>query len=246
MIEKIKHYRVIQRVIVYTAGLFVLAWGVTFSIGSALGVSPVNSIPYVLSRIFLAGTTYGEYAYTVYGHPESGLWTTPGPWATVMFVFFILLQIAILRKKFRWFDVIQIFFSFAFGFFLDLTLWMMGSFRIPTYFGQLTMLIISIALIAIGLVLIIGAKIVALPPEALCLAIVTKIKNSKFHIVKIIVDSSLVIIAIILSLVFLRDFIGVREGTVISAVAIGKAIPYARKILAPVLSKLEVAKDEGP
>ena len=221
MTNKILQARVPQRVGMYILGLFILAFGVAMSINSRLGVSPVNSIPYITGRIFDMD---------------------PGRWTIAMFVLFILLQIAILRKGFRPFDVIQIVFAFIFGYFLDFTLWLQGGFRIPTYFGQLAMLILSVILIATGLVFIISAKIVALPPEALCLAIAGKIKDAKFHNVKIVVDSALVLIALALSLVFLGGIDGIREGTVISAVMIGKTIPLIRKALSPIF--LRVYKEE--
>ena len=150
MIDKIIQAQVPQKVGKYILGLFVLAFGVALSINSRLGVSPVNSIPYIVSNIFD---------------------TEPGNWATAMFVLFTLFQIAILKREFKPFNVVQIIFSIFFGRFLDFALWIQGGFQIPTYFGQLGMLISSIIFIAAGLVLIISTKIVALPPEALCIAI---------------------------------------------------------------------------
>lgn len=41
-----------RRILVYCAGLFIMAMGVSFSGRADLGMSPVNSIPYVLSEIF--------------------------------------------------------------------------------------------------------------------------------------------------------------------------------------------------
>lgn len=213
MIEKMKQNLVPQRVSLYILGTFILAFGVALSINSRLGVSPVNSVPYVFGRIF---------------------GTDPGEWAIAMFVLFILIQIAIMRKKFRPFDTVQIIFAFFFGYFLNFALWLQGGFQIPTYFGQLAMLFVSIIFIALGVVLIITAKIVPLPPEALCLTIAAKI-GAKFHNVKIIVDSSLVLLAIALSLIFLGGLDAVREGTVLSAILIGKAIPIIRKALMPFL-----------
>ena len=213
MIDKIIHARAPQRAGMYIVGLFILAFGVAMAINSRLGVSPVNAIPYTTGRIFD---------------------TDPGRWATAMFILFAFMQIAILRKDFRPFDTIQIIFAVIFGYFLDFTLWIQGGFQLPTYFGQLTMLIGSIILIAAGLVIIISTKIVALPPEALCMAIASKIKGAKFHNVKIVVDSSLVLIAIILSLLIMGDIEGIREGTALSAILIGKAIPPIKKVLSPI------------
>ena len=39
------------RIGVYCLGLLLLAFGVAVSVNSDLGVSPVNSLPYVISRI---------------------------------------------------------------------------------------------------------------------------------------------------------------------------------------------------
>ena len=40
----------VKRIVIYLAGLFFVALGVAFSVNSNLGVSPVNSLPYVVSR----------------------------------------------------------------------------------------------------------------------------------------------------------------------------------------------------
>jgi len=218
----LKEKMMLQRVAVYVAGLFVLAWGVAFSINSDLGVSPVNTLPVVVARIF---DTY------------------PGMWTTGMMALFMLAQIVILRRKYKPVNLTQILFSFAFGVFLDATLWMMRGLQFPTYFGRFAMLIISIALISSGLTLIIGAKLVPLPPEGLCMVIAGLFKNGKFHVVKIIFDSSLVVAGAVLAFAFLGGMdgvlISVREGTVISAVAIGKMIPYCQRLFAPLLSKFD-------
>ena len=40
------------RILVYCVGLFILATGVAFSVNGNLGVSPVNSLPFVVSQAF--------------------------------------------------------------------------------------------------------------------------------------------------------------------------------------------------
>ena len=40
-----------MRILLYCVGLMFLAFGVAFSVNSNLGVSPVNSLPYVISLI---------------------------------------------------------------------------------------------------------------------------------------------------------------------------------------------------
>ena len=46
------------RILFYVLGLFVMAFGVTFAANSNLGMSPVNSIPAVLSAVGV-GTVMG-------------------------------------------------------------------------------------------------------------------------------------------------------------------------------------------
>lgn len=70
----------VKRIVIYLAGLFFVALGVAFSVNSNLGVSPVNSLPYVVSRI---------------------LGKDLGTCVTVIFIGYILIQILLLRKAFR-------------------------------------------------------------------------------------------------------------------------------------------------
>ena len=42
---------VLSKVAVYAVGLLFMAFGVAFSVNSGLGVSPVNSLPYVVSLV---------------------------------------------------------------------------------------------------------------------------------------------------------------------------------------------------
>ena len=43
--------KMLMRILLYCVGLMFLAFGVAFSVNSNLGVSPVNSLPYVISLI---------------------------------------------------------------------------------------------------------------------------------------------------------------------------------------------------
>ena len=209
--------KIIPRLATYVVGLFVLSLGVAFSVNADLGVSPVSTLPYVLSNI------------TIF---------TLGQLTTAMMAAFILLQIVILRREFKWFNLTQIVFSFIFGYFVDFSRWILGDLVFPTYFGRLGMLAIAIVLIAAGIVLFIGAKIVPLPTEGFCLAVAQKRPGAKFHVVKMVMDCTLVLIGLGVVLIFADELFGIREGTIISAVAIGKIIPYVRRVFVPILDRL--------
>ena len=206
----------IARIAAYAIGLLILAFGVAFSVNSNLGVSPANSFPYVVSLI---------------------LNTKMGNCVTVIFICYILLQILILRKDFQWINLSQILFSTLFGKFVDFAKMVLGGFCFPTYAGRLLMLAISIVLIAIGISMYMGAKLVNMPTEGLASAIAAKLPNKEFHQTKVMVDCASVGTALILSLCFLGGLQGIREGTIISAIVIGKVIPYANKLTKPILQK---------
>ncbi|NMA25513.1 MAG: hypothetical protein GX936_07595, partial [Clostridiales bacterium] len=54
----------IKKTIIYALGLFTLAFGIALSVKSNLGVSPVSSVPLVLSKI--SGLSLGTVTASVY------------------------------------------------------------------------------------------------------------------------------------------------------------------------------------
>lgn len=212
---KVKDY--IKRSLIYVAGLFFMALGVAFSVNSNLGVSPVNSLPFIISQI--TGFDMGQCVMGV-------------------FSVYILMQILILRKEFQWINLTQLIFSAFFGLFVDGAKGLLGTFTIPSYAGQLVMLAVSIVLVAVGVSLYIGAGLVNMPMEGLMHAVnKTFFPKKSFHEMKVIIDCLVVCVSIALSLVFLRQLAGVREGTVLCALLVGKVMKPVHKVLAPILPK---------
>jgi len=214
---KIKQFTV--KLTLYILGFIVLAFGITFAINSNLGISPVNSFPFAISAV-------------------TGI--RMGICVTSVLLFYMMLQIILLRKEFRLIDFTQILIAIIFGLFVDGAIFIMGDFSFPTYAGQFAMLVISIGLVAFGLPLYLDTNLMRMPIEALTFAIVRKLKKSSFHQVKVIMDCTLVIMAAVLTFFALGEVVGVREGTVLSAIFIGKLIPFNRKILIWILRKLGI------
>lgn len=221
MKAKMQDQRLVRRSIVYVLGYFVMAMGVAFSINANLGITPVTSLPFVISLI---------------------LGRSPGMVIIITFGCLILLQIILLRKNFKWINLTQIIPAALFGYFVDLSILLLGDFMIPTYAGQLVMLAISIILVALSIILVLDANFANLPAMNLALA-VTKMAPDhkyfgKFHIVKMMTDTTIVTIAISLSFIFLGGLVGIREGTVITALLVGQIIPYIRKVVDPIHRKI--------
>lgn len=207
----------VKRIVIYLAGLFFVALGVAFSVNSNLGVSPVNSLPYVVSRI---------------------LGKDLGTCVTVIFIGYILIQILLLRKAFRPLDLAQILCSFAFGYFVDLTETLLGSFCIPGYPGRLVMLAISIFLVAFGICLYLDTDLIVMPMEGLTAAMnKTVFPKKAFHEVKVILDCTVVVVGIVLCFVFLGELQGIREGTVLCALLVGKVMKPMQKVLVPTVKR---------
>lgn len=204
------------RVLIYVLGLFLMAFGVAIAANSDLGISPVNSLPYVVSAVVNRD---------------------PGTCVTLVFCSYILLQIVILRREFKIINLLQIVFSTIFGYFVNFTKAIVGGFAIPTYAGKLLMLAVSIVFIALGVVLYIEVDMVPMPMEGLSLAVAGKTGVS-FHNMKIIIDCLVVVVGAALSLICLHKLVYIREGTIITAIVTGKVMALVKKPLSPLVQNV--------
>lgn len=199
-----------KKILIYGIGLLLCAMGVSLSVLSGLGVSPVSSFPYVISLI--VGIDLGTCI-------------------TIVYCVFILLQFILLRRQLHIVNVLQIACSAVFGLFVNLTTVWVSYLGTPTsYMMSLLLLLCSIVLIAVGVTMYMDAGVMLLPGEGLmkAIAIVAKLKTST---AKIIFDVSLVTLAIILSFIFLGQLDGLREGTIITAFCVGASMKVAGKLL---------------
>ena len=214
---------VLRKAAVYAAGLLFMAFGVAFSVNSGLGVSPVNSLPYVVSLVL--GVDMGSCVIAV-------------------FCFYVLVQILIYRRDFKWVNLTQILFSTLFGYFVDFAKAVVGDFALPTYPGQLIMLAVSMVFVALGVCLYMDAGLVNMPMEGMTNAIAERIVKKPFHDVKVAVDCLAVAAAILLSFVGLGGLEGIREGTLLCALLVGKMMKPMQKVLAPLVARLCSALQE--
>lgn len=201
-----------KRLLIYIAGLFILAIGINISKTAGLGISPVSAVPYAVELIW--GFELGK--------------------ATILIqVIFMGLQIAVLRSKYKLIQLLQIACVYFLSFFITYTstdyllMWL----PIPSvYIVKLIYLLVSIVIIGIGISFYLISDFVPLPVEGLMKAIV-EVSNGKFkfHDVKVLIDSGLVLTSAILSLIFLGQLKTVREGTVLAAILVGKVIGYIYK-----------------
>ncbi len=195
---------IFSRSLTFIVGLFIMAVGVTLSVKANLGVSPISCIPYVYSL---------KYPLTL------------GQTTIIMNVVLILFQIALLRRNYQLFQLIQFPVVFLFGFFIDFTMRLLSWMQPAHYFGQAFICLLGCVVLALGVFFEVKAKLTYLPGEGLAMAI-TKTFNVEFGKAKIGTDSSMVIIGLISSFVFLYSLEGIREGTVAAAVLVGYIVRF--------------------
>lgn len=200
----------LQRCLVLLIGLSILAFGVVLSIHSHLGTSPISSIPYA-------------YSYFI---PLS-----VGTITILMHAFFIILQMAVLGKKFQWIQWSQILLGIFFGVVLDLFLYFTQSWQFSHYPTQLILSFISCILTAIGICLMVKADLLLLSVEGFY-----KVFSQRFKFelgtCKTIGDCLMVTLAIVGSLIMLDEVIGIREGTIITALLVGTMIRFIKPYFA--------------
>lgn len=199
----------IKRIVMLLAGVILVAIGVAFSIKANLGTAPVSSLPYVLGQII-------------------GLST--GVCTIIIHAIFIALQVIILKKEFKLFNLFQLPLGILFGSVIDLASKMISSIEAVSYGMQIVLCIIGIVLIGIGVAFEVEANVILLAIEGFCAAVVQK-TGKKFGDIKTITDSGIVASAVILGLIFLHKIAGVREGTVAAAILVGQIAKLIKKLV---------------
>ena len=196
-----------KRLLIYVVGLYLMAIGVVFSSKSSLGVSPVSSLGNVLFRI-------GQDA----GAPA---WVNLGNCTTAVFCLYLVVELLILGKDFKPAMLLQIVVSLLFGQLVNLATAMLFFLPVPgNYAMQLLYLLVSIPLVAAGVLLYLTPNLFPMPGEGLSIAVADKFGLS-VGTAKTIFDCSVVLLSVFASLFYFRALVGVREGTVICALLVG-------------------------
>ncbi|HIZ40063.1 MAG TPA: YitT family protein [Candidatus Anaerobutyricum stercoris] len=191
--EKVKRY------IIFLIGLFINSLGVSLITKADLGTSPISSIPYVLSLNF--PMTLGQF--------------------TIIFsILLIIIQLFILRKNFKAEHLLQIPISILFGYFIDLTMVLLGFVHPEAYGLKIIYLLIGCVILGFGVYMEVLANVAMLPGESFVRAVSTT-WNTNFGNTKVAFDVSLSVIAAALSFLFVHRLEGVREGTIIAALLVG-------------------------
>lgn len=189
----------IKRYIFLLVGLFDNGLGVSFITKAGLGTSPITSIPYTLSL---------------------GFTPTVGMFTLVFNIFLVILQVILLRRNFQLQNLLQLPIIALFSFFIDLTMSLLGFMQPETYAMKIVSLIVGCLILGFGVFMEMVANVAMLPGEATVRA-VSDVFSTDFGKTKIAFDSSMTVIAAILSFIMFKHLDGVREGTIVAAILVG-------------------------
>lgn len=199
----------ILRALFFILGTIINSFGIAFITKAALGTSPISSIPYVLSL-----------AYT----------PTFGQWTFAMNIIFILTEILLLRSNFQKVQLLQIAVNAVFSVFIDIAMHLLWWLHPTMIVTELISLIIGCAILAIGICIEVAPNVLLVPGEGVVQAI-SWTGKWRFGSVKIAFDSTICLIACVLSFLFFGRLNGLGIGTIISAILVGRFVNIFNKSL---------------
>lgn len=196
-----KHLKI--RIPMYFIGLFIMTIGIALSVKSNLGVSPVSSIPYTMTCVW--GIEMGK--------------------ATIFFhIVLVLIQILLLRKKFKPVQLLQVLVGIVFGYFTTFCNYMVSYLPTPhNLVIRVAMVLASTVFVAFGIFLYLPADLIPLAGEG-CMQAVSTVTHIEFSKVKIGFDCTMVVVSTVTCLVMLHSLGSVGAGTIIAAILVGTLV----------------------
>ena len=188
-----------KRCMLFLLGTFLEAFGIAATTATGIGTTPISTVPVALAAI--TGYTFGAMTF-------------------VMNLFMVAGQYALLGRKYPLWNLLQIPGVLLFSLFIDLCMALFMPHVPDPWLAKLLMSVMGNVFLAIGIILQVNSKLLMQPGDAIVLAAAIRFKK-QFSSMKIANDISLVVIAVALGWIFLHEIVGVREGTLISAILVG-------------------------
>lgn len=196
------------RFLIFFFGLCTLSLGIATVTHAGLGTGTVSLLAFLLTK--LTGLSMGFYVFLTN-------------------VFFFVLQIMVNHKNFWIKAVKQLPICFVFGMIFDVAMMITAAMVPQTYTQQVLMVLLGTTLTGLGIASMVFARLAILPPEGLVLSIMERWGGSFGHL-RMGVDVFLVTLTVILSLLTFGTIVGLREGTLITAVCSGQIAKVFLKV----------------
>lgn len=199
-------WEITRRYFLFAMSVIISAIGIGFSIKAAVGVSPISSVPYTFALILPV--------------------ITIGTWNVLWNFLQVFLQIVVRPKDIHWREIfIQTVTSCFFGYFIDVSLDMLSAYNPETYVLKIGTIVFGCCLMAIGAYFGLISNVTMLPMDAL-MRLVSEVYHKQYPTLRVIGDVSFTVLSGVLCIVYLGEFVGVREGTLIAALCTGNMIRF--------------------
>ncbi|WP_448853111.1 YczE/YyaS/YitT family protein [Corynebacterium frankenforstense] len=207
-------FPLLVRWLLFLLGVAVMSLGIALTIHADLGTTPISTPPAALAAWNL----------------------TVGQWTIIFNAMLVVIQIVLLRRRFTFMGYLQFGVAVVFGLLCDLSLRMTDFLAPEAYWQKWALALIGSLVVAVGVFIEVLPGLLYVPGEGVVSAIVT-VTGWNFGTVKQCFDWSLVILAVVLSLILNGHIVGVREGTVFAAFAVGAIVRVLQRLDAERLRK---------
>lgn len=198
--------------------LFIMTFGVAVCVRSMLGSSVISTLPYVFETagkngLGVPALTIGQYTY-------------------IMNAVLVLGQIAVLRSKFEPVQLFQLLVGFVFGSLIDMNMFFTQWLVPDTLVWKIVSQVAGCTILGIGISLEVRCGSVTMPGEGFPVAI-SMVSGMEFPKVKIIVDTMLVVLAVVFCFVFFGEWLWyiVGIGTLFAMIYVGMVVRFVGKHL---------------
>lgn len=196
------------RYVMLLAGIFLMGSGISWIIKSGTGTSPMSSLTNVMTQVFPV-LSLGTYTFFL------------------NFSFFVG-EFILEPKSFKLSKFIQLIPTFILSVAIDFNMMLVANLVPANYAIRIVVLIIGCMFFGLSIACMVSANILLMPTEAF-IGIICDKTGKEFGTIKTYFDITLVILAVIVSFIFLRRVHGVREGTLIAALCIGNFTRFFKK-----------------
>lgn len=211
---KVKTYTsVISRIPLYVVGIFVIGFGIVLCVKCGLGISPINSIPYVLSYIWPLSL---------------------GIFSIIFYLVNIFIQLMLSHKSDYIGIILQLPVSLVFGLVIDM--WNAILPCVTTIGMKILYLAGSVFFTAFGIMLLVAMHLVPDPPTG-TVQCISRFTKKKLGNIKIIYDVSCVVISLFISFMGLHKMLGFGIATIVSALCVGKILAFLQGTIGKKLKK---------
>lgn len=192
----------LKRFFWFAEGIFINAFGVALITKAGLGSPPIAGMTYILSSYF--PFTMGQVTF-------------------LLNLLFILIQIALLRRKFHPAQFLQIITNILFSTCIDISLWLLKWVEPSSFFVKLGALLVGCLVLAMGIAVEVAPNLIFAPGDGL-VRVIAQVSGKPFGTVKLGFDAVVVLCAVILSLLLFHALYGVGLGTVVAALLVGRTV----------------------